>query len=188
MLLRQWIDETKKHAPSLTYIVYEGYADMMADWFDRDLSTELKETARKRKREQTAEEPEKMALKPRPDEEANSFFQRWYDKWIEKMRTTDIVFVTYDTMGKDLDVALAPVERPRRAAAGPPREKPRSVLSMCQFWRVSWPLGLRWSILLGRMVLLIIISVSDHHGRSANARCKLFQQGRPDGHYASSDQ
>jgi hypothetical protein len=41
MLLRQWIDETKKHAPSLTYIVYEGYADMMADWFDRDLSRRL---------------------------------------------------------------------------------------------------------------------------------------------------
>lgn len=110
---------------------------MMTDWLDRGLSPEVGATSRKRKREQAAEGPEKMALKPGPDETANSFFQRWYDSWIAKMQTTDVVFVTYDTMGKDLDVALAPVERPRRAAAGPPRDKPRSVLSMCQFWRVS---------------------------------------------------
>ena len=107
---------------------------MMEDWLDRGT---VNPAVSKRKRE-AAKEPQEMArIRPRKDESANRFFQRWYDNWIIRMTTTDVVFVTYDTLAKDLDVALAPVERPRRSAAGPPREKPRSVLSMCHFWRVS---------------------------------------------------
>jgi E3 ubiquitin-protein ligase SHPRH len=136
MLLRQWIEETKKHAPSLNYIVYEGYGDIMQDWLDRDID-KGKETVAKRKRELVAEAPEKTGIQPRKGEKARDFFQRWYDNWIKTMGSIDVVFVTYDTLGKDLDVALAPIIRPRRAAAGPPREKVRSVLLMCQYWRVS---------------------------------------------------
>lgn len=136
ILLRQWVEETKKHAPHLKYVVYEGYSDMMEDWLDRNAGAS---SVSKRKRETAGESGEIARIRPRRHEDVNSFFQRWYDNWIQRMATTDIVFVTFDTMGKDLDVAVAPVERPRRAAAGPPREKPRSVLSMCQFWRVSLP-------------------------------------------------
>jgi hypothetical protein len=106
---------------------------MMEDWLERGPAVS---GPGKRKRETQTEQEEMARIKPRTGENVTSFFQRWYNNWIQRMATTDVVFVTYDTLGKDLDVALAPVERPRRAVAGPPREKPRSVLSMCQFWRV----------------------------------------------------
>jgi E3 ubiquitin-protein ligase SHPRH len=148
MLLRQWIDELKKHAPTLKFIVYTGYATMHRDWIARvseDQTVDDSNQNARKKRKHTDDDTTDLTytveetverIRPHKGESDASFFRRWYASWLEKFEQVDVVFVTYETLAKDLDVALAPKERPRRAASGPPREKPRSVLVMCQYWRV----------------------------------------------------
>lgn len=150
-LLQQWIDETKRHAPGLSFVVYNGY-QAMSRGFIASAARE-KESKPKRKRgkdivqppstpaNSTATETDDLQTKlnsllPRPHEPEADFFNRWYHEWNSAIANVDIVFITYEVLGEDLVVALPPKERPRRTSTGPPRAKPRSILLMCEFWRV----------------------------------------------------
>ena len=120
-LASQWVDECQQHAPSLRVFVYSGY-----DKFPAEMAAFLKPDKGKGK----ADTKNKVIIKGKKatrksiadwDEESDLMDE---DE-PEVLNPThaianflhehvDVVITTYNTLQQDLDVARAPVKRPRR--------------------------------------------------------------------------
>ncbi|OCF41195.1 hypothetical protein I317_05025 [Kwoniella heveanensis CBS 569] len=161
-LLKQWVAEMQRHAPTLRVCVYEGWKSLQKG-VDKQRAARLKvqgakaEATRKRKAEQLRnqtrakyarkfdgtrvkselEDAEDVAVADVKDEESvdeEGTLQVTQRQFVEYVRAHDVVVTTYQD---HLKVALPAPPRSRRSTANyKPNERPRSPLVMVEWWRV----------------------------------------------------
>ncbi|WVF70051.1 hypothetical protein IAT40_004838 [Kwoniella sp. CBS 6097] len=165
-LLKQWVAEMQRHAPTLRVCVYEGWRSLQKG-IDKQRAARLKaegskaEATRKRKAEQlrnqtrakyarkfdgtrVKSEPEEVEV-IEIDEEKEGTLQVTQRQFVEYVRAHDVVAhihliaftELYLAVSQDLKVALPAPPRSRRSNANyKPNERPRSPLVMVEWWRV----------------------------------------------------
>ncbi|KAG8882452.1 hypothetical protein FRB98_003695 [Tulasnella sp. 332] len=132
ILLKQWADEIQKHAPTLNVLIYEGTTATLikhmqqtvaASVSSKKASTSIGSTRSRSKKIQKQEEEAKG--KPPTD-------------WKVYAAQFDVVLTTYNVLTKELNIARAPVKRPRREIATyqTDDERFRSPLILVEWQRV----------------------------------------------------
>ncbi|WVQ69001.1 uncharacterized protein L199_007213 [Kwoniella botswanensis] len=159
-LLKQWVSEMQRHAPTLRVCVYEGWKSLQKG-VEKQRSARMKaaEAEKKRKavafRDQTRNKYARNNASRRVkvevdvngnDEEEEGTLQVTQRQFVEYVRAHDIVVTTYQfylltycpfSVSQDLKVALPAPPRSRRSTANyKPNERPRSPLVMVEWWRV----------------------------------------------------
>ncbi|EIW68737.1 hypothetical protein TREMEDRAFT_71902 [Tremella mesenterica DSM 1558] len=160
-LLKQWVAEMKKHAPTLRVCVYGGWKSLQKGILKRQdeyrKRIEVKDKL-KRKRESEAtrnkivtkytksrrgekvkvEIEEQEDIKPgEQDLDEGAVLPLTQKGFIDYLRAHDIVITTYNDLQQDLTVAHPPPERSRRNnTVYKLNERWRSPLVMVEWWRV----------------------------------------------------
>jgi E3 ubiquitin-protein ligase SHPRH len=110
ILLKQWADEVQKHAPGLKVLIYEGNTaslvrNMQKAAANSGPAAEISNKGTRQGSEKAANSKQEDSKAKRP---AN---------WKTYAAEFDVVLTTYQTLTKELNVARAPVKRPRREIA-----------------------------------------------------------------------
>ncbi|ODO03141.1 hypothetical protein I350_05986 [Cryptococcus amylolentus CBS 6273] len=162
-LLKQWVAEIRRHAPTLRVCVYDGWQSLQRGVEkQRDAQKRIrakKETERKRKaqeqsrnntRNKYAKTSNGQAVKSEHHEEKaevddqeeedgtpETILDITQSQFLEHVRSHDIVITTYQDLSSDLKVALPAPARSRRSKANYRlSDRPRSPLVMVEWWRV----------------------------------------------------
>ncbi|KAK8846764.1 hypothetical protein IAR55_005852 [Kwoniella newhampshirensis] len=160
-LLKQWVSEMQRHAPSLRICVYEGWKSLQRG-VEKQRAARLKaqgvkaQAEKKRKNAQFRNQTRKKYAKSKGGDrikqesdneddddviatqasvvEEEGTLQVTQRQFVEYVRAHDVVITTY---GQDLKVATPAPPRSRRSTAKyQPNERPRSPLVMVEWWRV----------------------------------------------------
>ncbi|KAJ6504820.1 SNF2 family N-terminal domain-containing protein [Mycena vitilis] len=147
-LASQWVDEMKRHAPSLKVLVYEGWTKVKVPISPGDVEKEralrLRAATRGKGKgnRQTKKGKGKGAPSEREDEreldedEAGEDVGEVLD-WCSYVQGFDVVITTYQILKTDFNVARAAPKRPRREDVVYSNvERPRSPLIMVEWNRV----------------------------------------------------
>lgn len=161
-LLKQWVAEMAKHAPSLRVCVYPGWKPLI-DQVSATRKKAVREreinVKREQKRKNTRVRNEtrakfakgnggqgiNMAIEvedasdeeDKPDISDESLLELTQRMWIDYVRGHDVVITTYQNLASDIAVAASAPKRSRRSTAKYGiEERPRSPLVMAEWWRV----------------------------------------------------
>nr|XP_019047438.1 E3 ubiquitin-protein ligase SHPRH [Kwoniella bestiolae CBS 10118]OCF26368.1 E3 ubiquitin-protein ligase SHPRH [Kwoniella bestiolae CBS 10118] len=162
-LLKQWVSEMQRHAPTLRVCVYEGWKSLQKGvekqraarmkvvevekkrkavaFRDQTRSKYAKSNASRRVKVENDRDPIEIddddEVKPELQEEEEGTLQVTQRQFVEYVRAHDVVVTTYQDLQQDLKVALPAPPRSRRSTANyRPNERPRSPLVMVEWWRV----------------------------------------------------
>ncbi|ORY26908.1 SNF2 family N-terminal domain-domain-containing protein [Naematelia encephala] len=153
-LLKQWVSEIQRHAPTLRVCVYDGWRALQKSVEKMQAATIKQRAAKKRKRTErfrtkTAQKYRRLnggpvkseSLKSESESDESdsedSLLDMTQREFLNYVRAHDVVITTYLDVAKDLDVARPPPQRSRRATTDYQiRSRPRSPLVMVQWWRV----------------------------------------------------
>ncbi|KAG9032861.1 hypothetical protein FRB95_000945 [Tulasnella sp. JGI-2019a] len=100
ILLKQWADEFQKHAPNLRVLIYDGNTISLGKTIQKAATSS---TVKKGSRSKKASKQEPEVKRP--------------TDWKGYVVEFDVVLTTYAVLAKELNIAKAPVKRPRREIA-----------------------------------------------------------------------
>ncbi|KAK7679996.1 hypothetical protein QCA50_016942 [Cerrena zonata] len=161
-LAPQWIDELRKHAPTLKVLVYDGWSKVKVPISEADIEEIRQERGRKDKksnrkavRDVAAVNGTKIKRTSNVKQEDHNWDIKVLSKstapvnvkqeteddglvdWCTYVSGFDVVITTYLVLQQDLGVARPPPVRPQRANVQYKNvERPRSPLIMCEWYRV----------------------------------------------------
>ncbi|OXB37227.1 E3 ubiquitin-protein ligase SHPRH [Cryptococcus neoformans] len=156
-LLKQWVAEIQRHAPTIRVCVYEGWKSLQQG-VEKQRDARRKARARKeleqKKRKAAAfrgqtrrkyvKSNDGLAIKEESDEENDlddeeeeGTLQVTQRQFVGYVRAHDVVVTTYHDLSQDLKFALPVPARSRRSTANYQlNDRPRSPLVMVEWWRV----------------------------------------------------
>ncbi|KIY69814.1 hypothetical protein CYLTODRAFT_420375 [Cylindrobasidium torrendii FP15055 ss-10] len=122
-LAGQWMDELKRHAPTLKVLLYEGWGKVPVPINSLQVEEERERRIQANKRAKGKKDKEQLSLD--------------IVDWAHYVNEFDVVVTTYKELRDDLNVARPIVRRPRRTGATYSNlEHPRSPLILCEWHRV----------------------------------------------------
>lgn len=111
ILLKQWADEFKKHAPSLRVLIYEGITPTLI----RSMQSMSVNDPAPASSDSTGGRSTRGTKKQKQD--AHPEQGKRPTDWKGYVAQFDVVLTTYTVLTKEVNIARAPVKRPRREAA-----------------------------------------------------------------------
>ena len=124
-LASQWFDEFALHAPSLKVFIYDGWSKIKAPVRERerrrlggkakvedDSSSKYKKGHKRKGKAKVNPESDADYMDVDSVSTSTSAFKT--QDWCEFINTFDVCITTYNTLRLELDVARAPLVRPRR--------------------------------------------------------------------------
>lgn len=142
-LSQQWIEELERHAPSLKFLVYDGWTKLPVPITEREAKTKVLQRLAKKYRVETVgslvdeKDFEEVALSSEDKEELDATSKIM--TWCTFINQYDVCITTYNVLQQDLGVARPPIQRPRREVAMANYQslhRDRSPLVMVEWLRV----------------------------------------------------